>query len=100
MTNALSLSGSYVIGSTLVTLAQKGHAPEVELDTVRDEIKSFQAKKRLKGAILGVMASNKMKTMMATLSASKKAAAGGGGGAVVVSAPTGKLHLLQSKITL
>jgi serine/threonine protein kinase len=53
----------------------KGHAPEIELETVKDEIKAFQAKKRLKGAILGVMASNKMKTMMANLSASRKAAA-------------------------
>jgi len=53
----------------------KGHAPDHALDTVKDEIKSFQAKKRLKGAILGVMASNKMKVMLASLSASKKAAA-------------------------
>jgi len=44
----------------------KGHAPDVELETVKDEIKSFQAKKRLKGAILGVMASNKMKSLMSS----------------------------------
>jgi len=53
----------------------KGHAPEIEIDNIKEEIKQFQAKKRLKGAIFGVIASNKMKTMMASLTASKKAAA-------------------------
>jgi calcium/calmodulin-dependent protein kinase I len=82
----------------------KGHAHEIELDTVKDEIRAFQAKKRLKGAIFGVMASNKMKTMMASLSASKKAAAASAGPTITAppaaeAAPRKRIIKTERKVT-
>jgi len=68
----------WTIGQCLESEWIKGHAPDVELETVKDEIKAFQAKKRLKGAIFGVMASNKMKSLMASF---KKGAEGAAEGA-------------------
>jgi len=37
-----------------------GHCPDSELADIQDSIKQFQARKKLKGAILGVMATNSM----------------------------------------
>jgi len=60
-------STRWTIDQCLASKWIKGYAPEVEIDNVKEEIKQFQARKRLKGAIFGVIASNKMKTMMASL---------------------------------
>jgi len=76
----------------------RGFAPEVEIDNVKEEIKQFQAKKRLKGAIFGVIASNKMKTMMASLTASKKAAAEASGATTTtVEAPKKPNNIITSR---
>jgi len=45
----------------------KGNAPDSELSDIKEELRNYQAKKRLKGAILGVMATNKMKVLMSSL---------------------------------
>jgi len=44
-------------------------ASEEGLEGIQDAIKSYQARKRLKGAILGVMATNKLKLLMGKLRA-------------------------------
>eukprot|EP01126_Amoeba_proteus_P053739 TRINITY_DN656_c0_g1_i19.p1 TRINITY_DN656_c0_g1~~TRINITY_DN656_c0_g1_i19.p1 ORF type:complete len:447 (+),score=70.01 TRINITY_DN656_c0_g1_i19:324-1664(+) len=61
----------FTVDQCLNSAWMKGHAPDIELDTIKDEIKSFQAKKRLKGAIFSVLATNKLANMMASLNAQK-----------------------------
>ena len=42
----------------------KGTAPDVQLDAAQAELRKFNAKRRWKGAILTVIASNRIKTML------------------------------------
>jgi len=47
----------------------QGNAPKEDLGDIKDALKSYQARKKMKGAILGVMATNKMKMGLTALAA-------------------------------
>eukprot|EP01126_Amoeba_proteus_P061554 TRINITY_DN8277_c0_g3_i6.p1 TRINITY_DN8277_c0_g3~~TRINITY_DN8277_c0_g3_i6.p1 ORF type:complete len:303 (+),score=53.44 TRINITY_DN8277_c0_g3_i6:205-1113(+) len=67
-----------------------GRAPDVELHTVKDELKSFQARKRLKGAILSVIATNRFQNIKASIAQRNREAGTSGivpGGGGVVGQP-------------
>jgi len=49
----------------------KGTTAGVDLRGVAEEIKEFQARKRLKGAILGLMATNKLKNLVGGIKQNK-----------------------------
>jgi serine/threonine protein kinase len=48
-------------------MVDEKNAPDEDLGKVAEEIKKFQAKKKFKGAIFGVMATNKFKNLIANL---------------------------------
>jgi len=69
--------------------------PDVELGGIQGSIRDYQAKKRLKGAIRGIMATNKLSAMVALAGAAKK-----GNVAPVAQAPVAKKVVTATWTTL